>query len=225
MGFRIEERFVVRAPAAAVFAYLVDPRRVVTCLPGAELTEVADPRTFHGAVKVKVGAITVGYRGTVRLTEVDEAARAVRMSAEGRESAGAGAARMSMSSAVVDRGGETEVTVTADVDVAGRIVQLGRGMIEQVSHQLFAQFAACVRATLEAEAAAAGAAAGAAAPAAAGPPPPAAALTRPPQPVRALPLLLRAIWALVTGFFRRLAGPRRPRPPRAPERGAPPPAG
>jgi uncharacterized protein len=207
MGFRIEERFVVRAPVAAVFAYLVDPQRVVTCLPGAALTEVADPRTFHGTVRVKVGAITVGYKGTVRLTDVDEVGRAVRMSAEGRESQGAGAARMSMASAVVDRGGgETEVTITADVDVAGRIVQLGRGMIEQVSHQLFQQFAGCVRATLEAGQAAPDAAAdaGAAQPAAA------PLARRHQQPVRAVPLFFRALWALLTGFFRRLLGPRPP---------------
>jgi uncharacterized protein len=240
MGFRIEERFVVRAPADAVFAYLVDPQRVVTCLPGAALTEVADPRTFHGTCKVKVGAIVVGYRGTVRLTEVDEAGRAVRMSAEGRESQGAGAARMSMASAVVDRGdGETEVTVTADVDVAGRIVQLGRGMIEQVAHQLFLQFAGSVRAALEAEqvAPASAPAVAAGAGTAQRPAGPLAAAAQ--QPVRALPLLLRALWALLTGLFRRLLGPRPPRSgtragpsgggrdegPSTAKRGAPPPAG
>ena len=78
MGQRIEERFVVRAPVEKVWAYLVDPRRVVTCLPGAELTEVVDERTFHGAVKVKVGPVTVSYKGKVILEEVDDAARRVR---------------------------------------------------------------------------------------------------------------------------------------------------
>jgi uncharacterized protein len=233
MGFRIEEQFVVNAPAPAVWAYLVDPTRVVTCLPGAELREVVDPRTFRGAVKVKVGAITVAYQGTVRLVEVDEAARSVRMTGEGRESTGSGAAKMTMSSTVTDRpDGGVQVRVQADIDVVGRLVQLGRGMIEQVSHQLFQQFAACVRATLEAEAAHAAASA---------PPAPGAtaetasvrgeavearteALTRPstgarqtgeaaPQaaaplaraePVRIVPLVLKALWALLVGFFRRL---------------------
>ncbi|BDG06159.1 SRPBCC family protein [Anaeromyxobacter oryzae] len=221
MGFRIEERFEVKAPAAAVWAYLVDPRRVVTCLPGAELTEVADARTFHGAVKVKVGAMTVAYRGTVRLVDVDEAARTVKMTGEGRESTGAGAAKMAMSSALVERpGGGVEVTVHADVDVVGRVVQLGRGMIEQVSHQLFQQFAACVRATLEAEAArAAPVGGGAPAPGAPG----AAPLARPAGPVRLIPLVLSALAALVLRFLRRLLPGRRARA--APDRTAPPPAG
>jgi uncharacterized protein len=185
MGTRIQERFTVKAPAAAAWAYLVDPRRVVTCLPGAELTEVLDERTFRGTVKVKVGPVQVGYRGTVRLVEVDQAGGSVKMTGEGQESAGSGAARMVMESRVASLPtGETEVTVLADVDIAGRLVQLGRGMIEQVSHQIFQQFAACVSATLEAEAGGA-----AAPPAAAG------------RPLRAIPLLLRALWAWIRGLF------------------------
>lgn len=189
MAIRVEERLVVQAPAEAVWAYLVDPRRVVACLPGAELTEVVDERTFHGAVKVKVGALAVTYRGKVRLEEVDAAARRVRMTGEGREAAGTGQARMSMESRLSEApGGGTEVVVQADVDVVGRIVQLGRGMIEQVSHQIFEQFSACVRATLEAEAGVG------------------AASTAPPprqEAVHALPLLLRAFWAWILGLFRR----------------------
>jgi len=193
MGQRIEEKFTVRAPVEKVWAYLVDPRRVVTCLPGAELTEVVDDRTFHGAVKVKVGPVTVAYKGKVVLEEVDAAGRRVRMSGEGRESTGTGSARMAMESILTPLpSGEVEVKVTSDVDVVGRLVQLGRGMIEQVSHQLFAQFAACVKATLEAEAVAGGQAAAEPLPVA--------------QPVKLVPLVLGALWAVISAFFRRLTG-------------------
>ncbi len=190
MSTKIEERFEVRAPPAAVWAFLVDPRRVVTCLPGAELTEVVDERTFDGAVKVKVGPVTVGYRGRVHLDEIDEAGRRVRMSGEGRESGGAGSAKMRMESSLAEKpGGVTEVTVHSEVDVVGRIVQLGRGMIEQGSHQVFLQFADRVRASLEGEAGVAGAAA-------------------PPRggPLRALPLLLAAFTAWIASLLRRLRG-------------------
>jgi uncharacterized protein len=203
VSIRIEERFTVQAPVEAVWAYLVDPRRVVTCLPGAELTEVQDERTFQGNVKVKVGAITVTYRGRVHLADVDVPGRRVKMTGEGRESAGTGAAKLTMESRLGSApGGGCEVVVQAEVDVVGRIVQLGRGMIEQVAHQLFQQFAACVRATLEAEAAARAAPEipGAATAAA---PPPAPARE---EAVRALPLLMRALWAWLLGLFRRRAG-------------------
>lgn len=201
MAIRIEERFTVAAPVGPVWDYLVDPRRVVGCLPGAELAEVVDASTFLGTVKVKVGAITVVYRGRVRIAELDPEGRRVKMTGEGRESAGAGSARMTMESRVVAAPGGAEVVVQAEVDVVGRIVQLGRGMIEQVSHQLFQQFAACVRATLEAEAAARGAASPEARAAAL------AAIPRAsPQAVRALPLLFRALWAWLLGLFRRRSG-------------------
>lgn len=155
MAIRVEERFVVPAPVEHVWEYLVDPRRVVTCLPGAELVEVVDERTFRGNVTVKVGTVTVSYRGRIQVAELDAAARRVKMTGEGRESTGTGSARMVMESRVsAAPGGGSEVVVLADVVVVGRIVQLGRGMVEQVAHQLFQQFAGCVRAVLEAEAAA-----------------------------------------------------------------------
>jgi carbon monoxide dehydrogenase subunit G len=193
MATRIEERFTVQAPPEVVWAFLIDPRQVVTCLPGAELTEVVDERTFLGAVKVKVGPVTVGYKGRVDLVEIDAAGRLVRMKGEGRESGGAGSARMSMESRLTPLpGGATEVVVASDVDVVGRLVQLGRGMIEQVSHQVFLQFAERVRAHLERPAAAAGEAGAAAAPARA----------REAEPLAAFPLLLRALWA----WLRKLLG-------------------
>jgi carbon monoxide dehydrogenase subunit G len=215
MSIDIEERFTVQAPPAAVWAFLVDPRRVVTCLPGAELAEVVDERTFLGNVRVKVGSLSLTYRGRVHLDEVDATAHRVRMTGEGRETAGTGQARLTMSSEVLARGERAaEVVVHAQVDVVGRIVQLGRGMIVEVAHQLFRELAACVAATLEAEAAApAGAPGGAAAAGeAAAPPAPTAptggAAPRRQEAVRALPLLLAALVAWLRSLFGR---PRRPR--------------
>jgi carbon monoxide dehydrogenase subunit G len=187
----IEERFRVNAPVQAVWDYLIDPRRVVTCLPGAELTEVVDDRTFNGAVKVKVGTITVSYKGRIRIVEVDVPGHRVRMEGEGRESTGTGSAKMRMESIVSQVDGAAEVVVRSDLDVVGRLVQLGRGMIEQVSHQIFQQFSACVRGTLESEAAAK----------VAGSAP--APVQKRAEAVAAFPLLMRALWAWFLGLFRR----------------------
>jgi carbon monoxide dehydrogenase subunit G len=206
MAIRIEERFVVKAEAGPVWEYLVDPRQVVTCLPGAELVEVADERTFHGNVKVKVGTVTVSYRGKVLLAEVDHPARRVKMIGEGRESTGSGSAKMTMESRVTDLPeGGAEIVVQAELDVVGRIVQLGRGMIEQVAHQLFQQFSGCVRVRLEAEASqrrrAAAGVLDVTAPVDQPPRPPPA-----PEPVRLIPLVLRAFWAWIASLFRRGEG-------------------
>ena len=191
MGFRIEETFQVDAPLPVVWSYLIDPKQVVRCIPGAELTGSERDRVFLGTVRVKVGPVTASYAGRALLTEVDETARRVRMTGEGRESGGAGSAKLSMTSrlaALPD--GRTEVRVEADVDVAGKLVQFGRGMIEQVSKQLFRQFAECVRAEMAVRATGSPAAVR-----------PATAA----KPVRALPLLLQSLWAMILSLFRRLA--------------------
>jgi uncharacterized protein len=150
MSLKIEERFQVRAPIDRVWHYLIDPQQVVNCLPGAELTEVQDERTYLGRVKVKVGPVTAGYFGKATILEQDAAERVVRIQAEGRENQGSGSAKMTMTSRMTTlTDGATEVHVSADVDVVGKIVQFGRGMIESVNKQLFRQFTDCVRAHLE----------------------------------------------------------------------------
>ncbi len=191
MAIEIQETFQVRAPIEAVWQFLLDPQRVVVCMPGAELEEVVDDRTFRGNIKVKVGPITTSYKGSVQLTEVDEQVYMVQMVAEGRETGG-GIAKGTMSSrlrALPD--GQTEVVTETSVDIAGRIMQIGRGMIQDVSHQLFQQFVACAKERLEAPEGVATEEAEAAAEA---------------EPVRILPLALRALWSAIVRFFRRLFG-------------------
>ncbi len=203
MAIEIEETFQVQAPIDLVWGFLLDPQRVAPCMPGAALDEVVDARTFHGTVRIKVGAITTSYKGKVQLTKVDAAARTIEMSAEGRETSG-GTAKGAMASAMRELAdGRTEVVAKASVDLTGRIVQVGRGMIQGVSHQLFLQFVAAVQAELEPLAAAA--ARDGAGPAAATSPPAAAARPNA-QAIRVLPLVLRVMWTAMVRFFRRLFG-------------------
>jgi carbon monoxide dehydrogenase subunit G len=232
VGFAIKETFRVAAPVDRVWRYLVDPHQVVTCLPGAELTGDEGERVYLGKVKVKVGPVTASYAGRARLTEVNDAEHVVRMDAEGREAGGAGSAKLRMTSRVhAHPDGGAEVRVDAEVDVAGKIVQFGRGMIESVSKQLFREFVTCVRATLESlpaasrtTATATSAAASASQSAATG-----SASARSPdkgtaqpatvaprhnpaqgaKPVAVLPLVIRALWATLTGWLARLFGRRR----------------
>ena len=213
MPLKTEETFEVHAPPDRVWEYLKDPRQIVTCLPGAELTTVQDESTFLGKVKVKVGPVVAGYSGKVVIVERDDAARVIRMVGEGRENAGGGSAKVVITSVVTAlSGGGTEVRVTADLDVVGRIAQFGRGMIESVNKQMFRQFAECVRAKLEAPGAAADAPTMSDAPAPDASPPQSLA-TETVQPVRLLPLVGRALWDLVVGLVRRLVsrGPTVPR--------------
>ena len=187
MAIELKERFSVSAPIDAVWRFVMDPKQVVTCMPGATLDEVVDERAFLGSVQVKLGAVTTRYKGRVQFTEVDEQVHAVQMVAEGRETGG-GTARAVVSSRLSPLpDGQTEIVAEAKVDLTGRIVQVGRGMIQGVSHQLFQQFAASTKQHLERPP---------------GSPPVAAEST----PIRIVPLVLRTVWFAIIAFFRRLFG-------------------
>jgi carbon monoxide dehydrogenase subunit G len=198
MAFKIEQRFEVKAPVERVWNYMIDPQRVVQCLPGAELLEQQDERTFLGAIKVKVGPLAMSYKGQAKFTEINEETHQVRMVGDAREVGGSGSTKVSMLSTVSPlASGGCEVLVNADIDLVGKIVQFGRGMIEEVSRQMFRQFSTCVRTQLEV---------------ADEPQPqsPDEPVVQPPQPetkpVSAAPLAFRALWAIIVRFFRRLLG-------------------
>ncbi|HVT56938.1 MAG TPA: SRPBCC family protein [Thermoanaerobaculia bacterium] len=185
MGMQIEKSFVVKAPAPAVWDFLTDPRRVARCLPGAAITEQVDEKTWAGTITVKVGPVTANYRGTLRFERLDAAAGEAELAAAGQETRGKGGADMRMKSRVVERtAGETEVTVISDVNVVGVLAQFGRGMIQDVSDQLFARFADGMRRELEASHAPPGSAPPAAGAAVA---PPAAAAPGPAAPAPSSP--------------------------------------
>lgn len=221
MGFVIKETFRVAAPVDRVWRYLVDPQQVVQCLPGAELTSDEGERTYGGKVKVKVGPVTAQYAGRAKLTEISEAERVVRMHAEGREAGGAGSAKLRMTTRVeAHADGGSEVRVEADVDVAGKIVQFGRGMIEAVSKQLFRDFVSCVRATLEGasgqvDAQPVQAPANRASADRQDAPPPQVDVqklesrARSAKPVSVVPLVARAVWATLVSWVARLFGRQR----------------
>ena len=153
MGMQIEKTFVVKAPPAVVWGFLTDPTRVARCLPGAAITEKVDERTYMGTITVKVGPVSASYKGRVRFERLDEAARTAEIVASGQDIRGKGGADMRMTSRMVERApGETEVAVVSDVNVTGILAQFGRGMIQDVSDQMFQRFTEAMRTELESKA-------------------------------------------------------------------------
>ena len=141
-SLKIEERFELDAHPEVVWAYLTQPELIVVCLPGAELTEVIDERNFVGRVKVKLGAVAMEYQGTAEFTEMDRERRVIRMEGKGQERRGGGTATLSMEGTVRElEGDRSEVSVVADIRLAGKIVSFGRGMIQAVTAEVFKEFA------------------------------------------------------------------------------------
>jgi carbon monoxide dehydrogenase subunit G len=150
MAMEISKSFVVKASPDEVWRFLTDPVRVARCLPGAAITGQVDERTHAGTITVKVGPVAASYKGTMRFERLDPATRTAEIVASGQDVRGKGGADMRMISTLVERApGETEVTITSQVNVMGILAQFGRGMIQDVSDQMFGTFVAAARAELE----------------------------------------------------------------------------
>jgi carbon monoxide dehydrogenase subunit G len=149
-GMQITNSFAVKASADVVYEFLLDVNNVVSCVPGAELSEVVDPNTFKGKVRIKVGPVTVSYNGTARITSRDAVTRTATLEAEGKETTGSGSAQATTVMSVVASGEDSTVTLATDFTVVGRVAQFGRGIMEDVSRHLVGQAAECIQSKLEA---------------------------------------------------------------------------
>ena len=148
---RLEQSFEVPVPVAQAWNVLLDLERVAPCMPGATLTSF-DGTAFTGTVKVKLGPISLAYRGQGRITERDETGWRVAFVAQGQDSRGAGgaSARVSAELHSAEGGTGTVVNVVTDLDISGKAAQFGRGMIADVSGKVIKQFAANLAAVIEA---------------------------------------------------------------------------
>jgi carbon monoxide dehydrogenase subunit G len=197
---QLENSFTVGAPPERVFAYLLDVNQIVGCVPGAELSEVVDPTTFKGKVKIKVGPITVAYNGTARIVDRDDANRAATLEADGRETTGPGSARAKARMTVEADPSGSLVRIVTDYSVAGRVAQFGRGVMEDVSRRIVNDMAACIKTNVEAGEPGS-ASSGAGADAAPGAAPSAPAPTATARPVNAVGLLFSVLWARLKAVF------------------------
>jgi carbon monoxide dehydrogenase subunit G len=147
----LTNEFRVPVPPERAWAILTDIERIAPCMPGAQLQEV-DGDDFRGIVKVKVGPITAQYKGTATFVERDEAGRRAVLRADGRETRGQGNASATITAALAPAGEDaTDVTVTTQLTVTGKVAQFGRGVLADVSAKLLDQFVACLESKVIAE--------------------------------------------------------------------------
>ena len=140
--------FRVPVPSTTAWTVLTDVQRVAPCIPGAQLLSV-DGDDFTGAVKVKVGPITVSYQGEATFTEKDESAQRVVIRANGKETRGSGNAAALVTAQLKDEGDVTGVVITTDLTISGKAAQFGRGVLADVAGNLIAQFAKRLEADLQ----------------------------------------------------------------------------
>jgi uncharacterized protein len=179
MAMELDHSFTVPVPPDQAWNVLLDVEKIAPCMPGATVESV-EGDDVAGRLKVKVGPVSLTYKGTARFTDRDTANHSILVEASGKETRGAGTASATVRAALSSHdgagangadsggGGQTLVTLHTTLNVTGRPAQFGRGVIAEVGSRLIDKFADNLAQQLTggAATAAAGKAAGVAAPAA-----------------------------------------------------------
>jgi carbon monoxide dehydrogenase subunit G len=201
---QFDNSFEVPLPPAEAWPVLMDIRRIAPCMPGAELTEVVDDKTYRGRIAVRLGPVALAFAGVIRFDELDNANHTARVSAQGSDAKGRGGAHATAAFRMEPAAGGSKVLVHTDLALSGAVAQYGRGvgMIQATAAQIMGQFAKNLSAMVaqrgDGAAAAATPASPQSSPAAASvpvTPSPAA------KPISAISLMAKVLWNAIVRLF------------------------
>jgi uncharacterized protein len=136
-----ENTFEVDAPIDQVYDALMDVERVAPCVPGAQVLDRKSDDAYEVAIKVKVGPMSMLYKGTVEIVDRQPEEHKAQMRAKARESRGQGNADAQVHMALTSDNGKTHGTIDTDVKLSGKAAAMGGGVIKEVSGKLVDQFA------------------------------------------------------------------------------------
>jgi carbon monoxide dehydrogenase subunit G len=156
MAIEIDNSFTVPVPPEQAWDVLLDVERIAPCMPGASVLSV-DGDSIEGQVKVKLGAMSLTYKGTAKFVAKDQASHTIVLDASGKEARGSGTASASVN-AVLKPGAEpgtTTATIHTSLNITGKPAQFGRSLLPEISGKLIAQFADNLAALIAADSAAA----------------------------------------------------------------------
>jgi uncharacterized protein len=151
MAIELDNSFTVPVPPEQAWEVLLDVERIAPCMPGASVTSVEGDE-IQGQVKVKLGPLSLAYKGTAKFTEKDHENRKIAIEATGKETRGAGTASANVHATLTpaDVEGSTLVAIHTSLNVTGRPAQFGRSLLPEVGGKLIAQFASNLEALISA---------------------------------------------------------------------------
>jgi carbon monoxide dehydrogenase subunit G len=144
----VTTEFKVPTALSEAWDALLNLEEVVHCLPGAQITEKVDDSTWHGTMDIKLGAISLSFKGEVRLERTDLETNTILMWAQGSEARGKGVAQGTVTSTLMETNDGTTAAVTLFLQLSGQVAQFGRGMIETEAERIVGEFAECLSAHL-----------------------------------------------------------------------------
>src|SRR6478736_8839421 len=103
MTTSVNKNFTVQHPIEEVWNALTDPEKIVTCVPGASLTEKVDENNYKGKVQLKFGPVKAGYDGLITFTERDAEVKKMSLKGTGIDDKGKGNAEMVMNENISEK--------------------------------------------------------------------------------------------------------------------------
>jgi uncharacterized protein len=140
MAIEFDNSFTVPVPPEQAWDVLLDVERIAPCMPGASVDDV-EGDVVNGRLKIKVGPVSLTYRGTAKFTDRNIEARTVSLEASGKETRGAGTASADVLAVLAPDPAGTLVNIHTAMNVTGRPAQFGRGVMVEVGGKLVEKFA------------------------------------------------------------------------------------
>jgi carbon monoxide dehydrogenase subunit G len=137
MAVELDHPFSTAKPIDESFAAILDLERVVPCVEGGSVLETTGPSSVKAEIKVKLGAMSLAYTGTLEIVEQDAAAHRVVMSIKSKEAGGQGHANGTIVFALTDGGG----TIHTNAQITGKAASMGEGVVVGVLDALINGFA------------------------------------------------------------------------------------
>lgn len=137
-----DNEFEVPVPVNEAWKILMDIERIAPCVPGAELTEVVDDKTYKGKISVKLGPVALTFNGQTTFEELDAANHSAKLKAQGTDAKGRGGAHANVAFRMEPSDSGTKVIIDTSLQLSGAVAQYGRGvgMVKDLSQQIIGQF-------------------------------------------------------------------------------------
>ncbi len=143
----LQHTFELPGDVGQAIALLSRIDEIAPCLPGASATRESDDR-FNGTMRVRMGPLDMSFRGVIEFTERDPAAGRVTLKSKGSEARGQGMASATTVASLTPAGNATRVVLDTDLKISGRVAQMGRGMLVEISNDLLERFVTNLKAML-----------------------------------------------------------------------------
>ena len=137
MAVELDTPFTTPRSIDESYAIVTDLEQVVPCVEGASVLETTGPESVKAQIKVKMGAMSMVFKGTVEVAEQDASAHTALLKVKSREAGGQGFANATVTFALSDGGG----TIHTNAQISGKAASMGEGVVQGVLDGLIADFA------------------------------------------------------------------------------------